>query len=802
VIVLAAIGTYQNSFSGPFILDDAVIAENPAIHRLWPIWVPLFPPDDQGYATDRRPMTNLSLAINYGLGGTRVPGYHVFNLAIHILGGLTLFGVVRRSLRLPALRLASAATPLALITVLIWIVHPLQTNAVTYIIQRTEVLAGLFYLLTLYCVLLGTEADRSLPWYLAAVVSCFLAMGSKESAFSAPVVVLLYDRLFLAGSWREIRQRRCWLYVGLASAWIVPALYVGHAFAVVAAQPARHVIGSGEAGWMDYALAQFESITHYLRLSFWPQPLILDYGPGGVKTFGQVAPCAAFVLALMAGTLFSLWRHPALGFLGVWFFAILAPSSSIIPIHAECAAEKRMYLPLAAVVLMTVVAVHGLGKRWLDRPKTRRYGRKVVMCLGYALACAAVTALILVSQRRNEDYRSALAIWQDTVAKRPHNPRAHLNLGIAFVSCGQFSEAITHCQKALDIAPEYAEAHNNLGLALAGLGQVDEAIEHYRKALEIKPDYAAVHNNLGNTLVRHGRVDEGIAHYRTALEIKPDYAEAHNNLGLALAGRGQANEAISHYRKALESKPDYAIAHNNLGNTLVRHGQVDEAIVHYRNALEINPDYVEAHKNLGSALAGCGQVDEAIAHYRKALEISPDYATAHNMLGNALVRRGQVDEAIAHYRKALDIKPDYVDARYGLGNALLRRGQVEEAIAHYRKALEIKPDLAEVLNNMAWIRATHPDPKFRDGPEAVTLARRVIALSSANAAALDTLAAAYAEAGRFADAVQTARKALDLATQQNEQALAESIQAKIQLYQARMPFHEPPSPPAKTAIRP
>ena len=782
LIVLAAIGTYHNSLLGPFIFDDLAIIANPTIHQFRPIWAPLFPPDDKGLATDRRPVANLSLAINYALDGTNVVGYHVFNLAAHILAGLTLFGVVRRSLRLPSVQLTSAATPLALITALIWIVHPLQTNAVTYIIQRTEVLAGLFYLATLYCVLRGAESDRSGPWYLAAVVACFLAMGSKESAFSAPVVVLLYDRLFLAESWREIRQRRGWLYAGLAAAWLVPALYVGHSLAVAAARPARHVVGSGEARWLDYALAQFESIALYLRLSFWPHPLIVDYGPGGVKTLRQVAPYAAFVLALAGGTLFALWRRPVLGFLGVWFFAILAPSSSIVPIHAECAAEKRMYLPLAAVVLLTVAAAYRLGRHSVLRRAA------FLKSLGYALAGVAVIALMAVSVRRNEDYRSALTIWQDTIAQRPRNPRAHYALGFVLADRGQVDEAIAHYRQALEFDDnKYLEAHNNLGLALAGRGQVDEAIAHYRKALEIDPDFVPVRNNLGLVLAACGQADEAITHYRKALEIDPDFAETHNNLGNALLGRGQVDEAITHYRKALEINPEDALAHVNLGSVLAGRGEFDEAIAHFRKALEINSASAETQFSLGSALVKRRELDEAIAHYRKALELKPDYAEAHNNLGNALLGRGQVDEALTHYRKALELKTDYAEARYNLASALARRGEVNEAIAHYRKALEIQPDLAAAHVGLGDLMAGR-----REVDEAIAHYRKALEIQPDLVQAHYNLGSALAGRGRLDEALDHYRKALGLALARNDRAKAEFIQARIRLLQSGAPAAKGP----------
>jgi Flp pilus assembly protein TadD len=252
------------------------------------------------------------------------------------------------------------------------------------------------------------------------------------------------------------------------------------------------------------------------------------------------------------------------------------------------------------------------------------------------------------------------------------------------------------------------------------------------------------------------------------LEIRPNYAEAHCNFGVALAGRGQVDEAIAQYRKALEIKPDIALVRCNLGVALADRGEIDEAIAQYRKALEIKPDYVEAHTNLGAVLA----------EYRGT--------------SSRVTDDGRLNEAIAHYRKALEFRPDYAVAHDKLGYALTVCGNVGEALVHYRKALEINPDFAEALNNTAWILATHPDSKFRDGPQAVNLALRALKLSTTDTGVLDTLAAAYAEAGRFAEAVQTARKAVDLAKQQGHQALADSIQAKLRLYEVGTPFHEPP----------
>ncbi len=267
---------------------------------------------------------------------------------------------------------------------------------------------------------------------------------------------------------------------------------------------------------------------------------------------------------------------------------------------------------------------------------------------------------------------------------------------------------------------------------------------------------------------------------------------AHNNLAAVLAGCGQVEEAITHYQKALEIEPNSAEVHNNLGAALGRRGRFDEAIRHCERALAIKPDFAGAYNNLGNALAGRGELDAAISQYRKVVELQPDLAEAHNTLGAALGRRGRFDEAIRHCERALAIKPDFAGAHYNLGVTLAGCGRLDEAIVHYRKALKIKPDFAVVCNNLAWVLATCPRASVRNGAEAVGLARRAVQLSNGREPGfLDTLAAAYAEVGRFPEAVQTARKALDLATQQNKPALAESIRAKIPLYKAADAFRGP-----------
>ena len=276
-----------------------------------------------------------------------------------------------------------------------------------------------------------------------------------------------------------------------------------------------------------------------------------------------------------------------------------------------------------------------------------------------------------------------------------------------------------------------------------------------------------------------------------AIACNPSNALAYEQFGVALKARGSTEEARAQFEKALEIDPDYQPAHNNLGLILLDKGRISEAVPHFQRVLQINPQSAIAHHNMGTAFLQTGQLEEAIDHLKKTVEIKPDFSIAQANLANAFYRTGRVASAIDHYRKALEIAPDYAKARGNLGSALLDMGQPREAIAVFEKTLEIQPDYHIVRNNLAWVLATYPDSDIRDGTRAVVLAEEASkAFSDKNAFFLRTLAAAYAEAGRFDEAVESAGKALELAKVQSNKALSETLQSQIQLYQSHSPFHE------------
>jgi Tfp pilus assembly protein PilF len=609
VIALAGLLAYSNSFSAPFVFDSAsIIAHNPTLPHLGSAWRP---PHD-GSTVDGRPLLNLSLALNYAISGTQVWSYHALNVLIHILAGLALFGIVRRTLekvgtggppvrergKTKSKQTASRPLPpyvIAFAVALLWILHPLQTEAVTYVIQRAESMMGLFYLLTLYCFIRGAGGEGGASsstarrnrtpkdgkaggegWFLLAMLCCLLGMATKEVMVSAPVIVFLYDRTFLSGSFREAWRRRRRLHLSLASTWILLAcLEIGTG-------SRRGTAGFGVSlRWSDYALTQIYAVGHYLRLALWPRPLIFDYGTAVVTQPSLIVPATIVVTLLAVGTLVALVRRPALGFLGACFFAILAPTC-LVPVATQTIAEHRMYLPLAAVVVLIALGIARLpGKA----------GRMIFALVAVGLGAATV--------QRNETYGSEIALWSDNVAKLPDDARAHNNLGSALYAMGQVPEAAEQYAQALRLQPDdNPEAHYNLGLSFLQQGRLPEALSHLTEAVRLAPENAMAHNSLAEALAASGRMPEAMAQYQIVLRRNPGDAGAHNNLGNALAQSGRMPEAMAQYQAALAIDPDNAITHDNLGHIWLFMGQRANAMREFEAALRINPALADARASL------------------------------------------------------------------------------------------------------------------------------------------------------------------------------------------------------------
>jgi Tfp pilus assembly protein PilF len=610
LLVLATVAAYHNSLGGPFILDDEKsITANPSICHLGSVGSVLSPPSGGGITVSGRPVLNLSLAVNYALSQTNVRGYHMVNMAIHALAVLVLFGVVRRTLLLGDMseRFGQASPYLALAVAMLWAVHPLQTESVTYVVQRAESLMGLFYLLTLYCVIRSSDSHAA-AWSVAAVAACAMGMATKEVMVTAPLIVLLYDRTFLAGSFGQALRKRWGLYAGLAACWALQAYLV----ASVGNRGGTAGFGAEDVpNWRSYGLTQFGAVLHYLRLTFWPDALCLDYDRWVATTPWEILPGAILVSALAAATIRGLCRGRKWGFLGAWFLVILAPTSSILPIR-DTLFEHRMYLPLAAVVSAAVLGVFLLWRKLLPKIGGFGGGSAAGQWTAPWLALAIIAgALGFRTVLRNMDYRSCVALWQNAVDHYPSNSRAHGSLGFALNAHGDYDPAIGQFRQAIRFNPKFVEAYYNLGFVLSDRGELEEAIQALQYAIRLKPNHPEAYNNLGVVLYSHGKVDPAIEQFRQAIRLNPQADDAHNNLGVALQSQGKLEDAIKEFRQAIHFNAQNADAHTNLGVVLESQGQLEDAIEQFRQAIYANPQFLKGYKNLATVLSRVGRNEEA-----------------------------------------------------------------------------------------------------------------------------------------------------------------------------------------------
>ena len=613
LLVVAVLAAYANSLHAPFVFDDlAAIRDNPTIRRLWPLDAVLAPPHLKGATVGGRPVVNLTLALNYAGGGTNVAGYHVVNLAIHAGAGLLLLGLVRRLLLRPPLRdrFAGAALPLAGAIAALWALHPLQTESVTYVVQRAESLAGVFYLLTLYAFARAADSTAPRRWTALCVGACLLGMATKETMVTAPLVVCLCDRTFFAGTFRAAWRRRRPLYLALAATWIPLAwLVLG-----TAGRGGTAGFDSPVSAW-TYGLTQCGAVVHYLGLAVWPHPLVFDYGIDLVHNPLEAVPSGLALLGLLAATLVALVRWPAAGFAAACFVLLLAPSSSVVPIASQPLAEHRLYLPLAALLALLVLSVYAwLGRRSLP------------------LGCAALLLCGTLTWHRNETYRSEIALWSDTVRHRPTNARAHNNLGNALLAADRPAEAIPHYEAALSLSPRYADALNNLGRALVKSGRPAAAIPRYEAALRSEPGSLDVLTNLGSALAATGRPGEAVAVYERALRLDPHAAGPRYNLANVRFQTGDFAAAIAAYAEVLRLQPDHNDARFNLAAAFLRLNRLPEAVAAYEEILRRAPADAGAHAELANLLAHLGRTAEAVAHFETALRLQPDFPAVQAQL--------------------------------------------------------------------------------------------------------------------------------------------------------------------------
>jgi protein O-mannosyl-transferase len=692
IIVILGILIYSNTFNVPFTFDDIrTINYNSSIKDVRHII-------DLQSIYNNRLIGLLTLALNYEMHGFNVAGYHTFNLFIHLLNALLVYWLIILIFRTPYVSaylqkdVFETSDPyrwVPLFTALLFVSHPVQTQAVTYIVQRFASLATLFYLVSLvmYIKARGSESSNKARYtfFVASLISAILAMRTKEIAFTLPVMVFLYEFMFFRG---DIKKRLLYLFPLLLTMFIIPLSMMMPTQSVsVGARgidELTKIAGSVDVSRWDYLNTQFRVIVTYIRLLFFPVNQNIEYDYPIYRIFFTPAVFLSFLvlLGVFCWGIYLLCRsyksdqanrcwYRVIAFGIFWFFVTLSVESSIIPID-DVIFEHRLYLPSVGFFVAFMSGIVSLYERLTNQTK-------VVAKILIPVMILMVIGLSLAAYARNMIWQDEVTLWEDVVQKSPHKARPHYNLGVAYQGQGRLDDAVREYQAAIKLNPHEVTPHYNLGMAYRTQGRLDDAVREYQAAIKLKPNYPEIYYNLGQAYLDQGRLDDAVREYQSAVKLRPNYADAHNNLGVAYQNQRRLDEAIKEYQAAINLKPDLVDAHYNLGVAYRTLGRLDDAIKEYQTAINLKPNY-KVYYNLGVAYQEQGRLDDAIREYQTAINFKPDYADAHNNLGVAYQKQGRLDDAIREYQTAIRLKPDYAAAHNNLGVAYRTQGRLDGAI--------------------------------------------------------------------------------------------------------------------------
>ncbi len=684
IVFIVAILIYSNTLFAPFHFDDeSNITRNNAIKNLENFW-PL---------SGMRYIGFLSFALNYYLGGLNVLGYHIVNLVIHIVNGLLVLWLVLLTFKTPMLegnnQTFQQVNFIALFSALIFISHPIQTQAVTYIVQRFTSLATLFYLLSLVFYIksrlsfqtttLNSSREhrnfdiKAWAFYLLSLFCTVLAMKTKEITFTLPFLITLYEFVFFnttlsssSPSFTKLK-RFSFLMPYLMALLIIPfsLINIERPFGDIIGGLSETTQETDEISRISYLLTQFRVIMTYIRLLFLPINQNLDYDyPIYHSLTLEILLSLLFIILLLCLAVYFFYksqpRNHRLGLIAFgifWFFITLSVESSLIPI-SDVIAEHRLYLPSVGAI----IAFSSTILIMLDYAKPRFSS----LFFYPVMLVIAVLPLGIATYHRNFTWADEVTLWEDVVKKSPYKIRGYIKLGNIHLLDRRLDEAIKEYQAALNLRPDSAEAHNNLALAYNQQGRLEEAIQEYKAAIKLKLEFPELHYRLALAYYQQGNLEEATKEYLTALNLKPDYAEAHNSLGNIYFKQNRLEEAIYEYTIALGLKTNYAEAHNNLGVAYAKQGHLEVATQEYKAAIKIKPQFSEAYNNLGDIYFRQGQLEEAINEYTTAVRLRPNFVKAHYNLGSVYKLKGVNDEARRQFEIVLALQPDFVAAQQAI----------------------------------------------------------------------------------------------------------------------------------------
>ena len=612
LVSLAVLGViiYSNSFGCSFHFDDThSIVDNRAIRdlgNLTAIWNFL----------NRRFIAYLTFALNYHFHGLDVFGYHAVNLAVHIAASWLVWWLTILLLSTPSMRnrdIAGHKHIVALGCALVFLAHPIQTQGVTYIVQRLASLATMFYLSAVACYIKArlVAGNRRIVWFALSVLSAFLGIFTKENVATLPLALILCEMYFFSGDDRPIQSlmKRPGFWLSLVP-FVVLVLLMLHLLSfnvhgIFGAVPSQRY-QEPQLTSLTYFATQFRVIIAYIRLLFLPYGQNIDHDFPSSQSFleAPVITSMVFLAAVLAFAVFIRSKNRTVSFGMLWFFLTISVESSIKPLH-NVMFEHRLYLPMFGFALIIATLFHDV--LWKRRRRTA-----IVLFIGLIGLYSTLTF------RRNRVYASEFTLWSDAVSKSPNKARSLFSLASVMSRTGRQDDAAQLYRRALDIYPKYSEAYLNLGNDLIIRGDNNGAIRLFHKAIEIRPDYIEARSNLAVALTRSKKFNEAAAEYERILKKSPDLFEANKNLGIIFGALGGTPKALEYLEKAYNLRPNDTDTRYLLGEALIKMGRHDEAIVHLREAVRMQPDNARAHHYLGVCYTVKGNKEEAQKHLKEA----------------------------------------------------------------------------------------------------------------------------------------------------------------------------------------
>lgn len=697
VIMLVGSIAYFNAFDVPFYFDDLDNIKHPDL-QMEVLTGEAVSKALTGGLLKTRPVTNFSFALNYYIGGYRVQGYHLVNLMIHITAGFLLFLLVKLTLALAGEGDDRRNIYLiSLLAALLWLVHPLCTQSVTYIVQRMNSLVSMLYLLSLVIYIYARiEQQDSSPGLRPKVIVLFflsalagvVALGSKENAAMLPVTILVYEWFFfrqLSRSW----LKRALPVVGVIVLFIFTLAWLytdGHVFE-------RIVGGYGNRDFTltQRLLTQPRVILHYLSLIVYPDPnrLVLDYNfPLSTSFFSPHITIYAIlcIVGFIGIAMFIAQKERIISFCLIWFFLNLLIESTIIPL--EMVYEHRTYLPSMGLITIFVMLIF-------------RFARNAVI----STACVVGVCILFTvwTIQRNSVWRDPVALWESNLSKYPNDSRVHANLGSAYYEFGDIDKAEASYELAVKLQPTNKGVLKNLGVIALRQGDIELAKSYFNASLKQDKRFSPTLLELGWVYMREEQFAEAEKIFKKLLQnvLGPDVREKVNmylaQINLRMGRYDEAEAAMSNITSVGTGETEKYLLSAELS---LKTGKNTEAIRYYERAILSDQHLWEAHYNIARLYSQQGDEQKAEKHYKLALQSMPAALPVRYNYANAILRQERYAEAVAEYTQLIHNIPHLADAFNNRGLAYINIGDIKAAEKDFETAVVLKPDNLMARRNL------------------------------------------------------------------------------------------------------